>query len=69
MDEAHLDADLRLLVDARDQLVQEEARVRNRLHALLLTMSPGYQTNTGPLNSRPALPGPTAGAMRLRPAR
>lgn len=54
MDGAHLDADLKLLVDARDQLVQEEARVRNRLHALLLTMSPGYQATTGPLNSRPA---------------
>ena len=33
MDPAHLDADLKLPVDARDQLVQEEARVRNRLHA------------------------------------
>jgi len=54
MDEAHLDADLKLLVDARDQLVQEEGRIRNRLHALLLVMAPGYQQITGPLNSRPA---------------
>ena len=54
MNPTHLDADLKLLVDARDQLVQEEARVRNRLHALLLTMSPGYHNITGPLNGRPA---------------
>ena len=66
MDEAHLDADLRLLVDARDQLVQEEARVRNRLHALLLTMSPGYQTNTGPLNSRPAFAQARSLALKAR---
>ena len=36
MDDSHLDADLKLLIDARDQLVQGEAPVRNRLHALLL---------------------------------
>lgn len=54
MDQAHIDADLKLLVDARDQLVQEEARVRNRLHALLLVMAPGYKSITGPLISRPA---------------
>ncbi|MGC5224214.1 IS110 family transposase [Micromonospora sp. DT81.3] len=41
MDAAHLDADLKLVVDARDQLVSEEVLVRNRLHALLLVMSPG----------------------------
>ena len=51
----HLDADLKLLVDTRDQLVQEEARVRNRLHALLLAMAPGYRTSTGALISRAAL--------------
>jgi transposase len=31
---SHLDADLKLLVDARDQVVAEGTRVRNRLHAL-----------------------------------
>ena len=30
-----------LLVGARDQLVDEQARVRNRLHALLLGLTPG----------------------------
>jgi hypothetical protein len=34
--------DLKLLVDARDQLVAEATRTRNRLHALLLTIAPGY---------------------------
>jgi transposase len=50
-----LNADLKLLVDARDQLVAEACRVRNRLHALLLVLAPGYQQTTGPLASRPAL--------------
>jgi transposase len=50
-----LNADLKLLVDARDQLVQEATRVRNRLHALLLALSPGYRDVTGPLNSDAAL--------------
>ena len=66
MDEAHLDADLKLLVDARDQLVQEEARVRNRLHALLLVMAPGYQQVTGPLNSRPAFTRARSLALKAR---
>ncbi|MFC5382055.1 IS110 family transposase [Aquipuribacter nitratireducens] len=66
MDEAHLDADLKLLVDARDQLVQEEARLRNRLHALLLVMSPGYQQITGPLNSRPAFARARSLTLRAR---
>lgn len=66
MDEAHLDADLKLLVDARDQLVQEEARVRNRLHALLLAMSPGYQTITGPLNTRPSFARARSLALKAR---
>jgi len=66
MDPAHLDADLKLLVDARDQLVQEEARVRNRLHALLLNMAPGYHDTTGPLNSRPAFARARSLALRAR---
>jgi transposase len=66
MNEAHLNADLKLLVDARDQLVQEEARVRNRLHALLLVMSPGYQAITGPLNSRPAFARARSLALKAR---
>jgi transposase len=66
MDDSHLDADLKLLVDARDQLVQEEARVRNRLHALLLVMAPGYQTITGPLISRPAFARARSLALKSR---
>jgi transposase len=66
MDESHLDADLKLLVDARDQLVAEEVRVRNRLHALLLVMAPGYQTTTGPLISRPAFARAKALAFKAR---
>jgi transposase len=66
MDHAHLDADLKLLVDARDQLVQEEARVRNRLHALLLVMAPGYQTTTGRLISRPAFARARSLALKAR---
>jgi transposase len=50
-----LNADLKLLVDARDQLVVEAGRVRNRLHALLLVLAPGYRTSTGALAKRPAL--------------
>lgn len=55
MDAAHLDADMKLLVDARDQLVQEQIRVRNRLHALLIGLSPGHQAVTGALTSRAAV--------------
>ena len=47
MDDTHLDADLKLLIDARDELVQDDARVRNRLHAVLLGMAPGCQTISG----------------------
>jgi transposase len=52
---SHLDADLKLLVDARDQVVAEGTRVRNRLHALLLAVAPGYRATTGQLSSRRAL--------------
>lgn len=55
MDQAHLDADLKLLVDARDQLVAEQGRVRNRLHALLLGCSPGHRAMTRALISKAAL--------------
>ncbi len=55
MNEAHLDADLKLLVDARDQLVAEQARVRNRLHALLLALAPGHRDVTGALITKVAL--------------
>lgn len=50
-----LDADLKLLVDARDQLVAEATRVRNRLHALLLVLAPGYRDHTGALSSKASL--------------
>lgn len=55
MDAAHLDADMQLLVGARDQLVDEQARVRNRLHALLLGLTPGHRRVTGALISEAAL--------------
>jgi transposase len=55
MNAAHLDADLQLLVGARDQLVDEAARVRNRLHALLLGLTPGHRKQTGALISKAAL--------------
>lgn len=55
MDAAHLDADMKLLVDARDQLVQEQIRVRNRLHALLIGLSPGHRAVTGALTSKAAV--------------
>lgn len=52
---SHLAADLKLLVDARDQIVAEGTRVRNRLHALLLALAPGYQAQTGALSNRQGL--------------
>lgn len=55
MNAAHLDADLQLLVGARDQLVDEQARVRNRLHALLLGLIAGHRQVTGALISQAAL--------------
>lgn len=50
--EEHLDADLKLLVDARDQLVAEATRVRNRLHALLIAVAPGYREEPAPFRTR-----------------
>jgi transposase len=50
-----LDADLKLLVDARDQLVAEATRVRNRLHALLLVLAPGCRDDTGALSNKAGL--------------
>src|SRR5450759_2119556 len=34
--------DLRLLLEAREDLVAESTRTRNRVHAHLLTLAPGY---------------------------
>ena len=48
-------SDLKLLVDARDQLVREATRTRNRLHALLLAIAPGYQEQIRDLTSSAAL--------------
>jgi len=48
-------ADLKLLVDARDQLVREATRTRNRLHALLLVIAPGYQEHIRDLTSSAGL--------------
>jgi transposase len=54
MSDSHLDTDVKLLVDARDQLVAEQTRVRNRLHALLLGLVPGHRADTGALISKAA---------------
>ena len=48
-------SNLKLLVDARDQLVAEATRTRNRLHALLLTIAPGYHEQVRDLTSSAAL--------------
>jgi transposase len=63
-----LDADLKLLVDARDQLVAEATRVRNRLHALLLVLAPGYRDDTGALSSKTSLATAKRLVMRGRAA-
>jgi transposase len=47
--------DLKLLVDARDQVVAEATRTRNRLHALLLAIAPGYHEHVRDLTSSTAL--------------
>ena len=47
--------DLKLLVDARDQLVAEATRTRNRLHALLVAIAPGYHEQVRDLTSSTAL--------------
>ena len=41
--------DIALLVSARDALVAEATRLRNRLHALLRTIEPGYHASTARL--------------------
>jgi transposase len=51
LDATVLDDELKLLVDARDQLIVEAGRWRNRAHALLRVAAPGYQGKTGPLAS------------------
>jgi transposase len=51
LDASVLDDELKLLADARDQLIVEAGRWRNRAHALLRVAAPGYQTKTGALAS------------------
>ena len=51
LDASVLDDELKLLVDARDQLIVEAGRWRNRAHALLRVAAPGYQAKTGALAS------------------
>jgi transposase len=41
--------ELQMLVEARDDLVSEATRVRNRLHADLLVLMPGYQQHAARL--------------------
>jgi transposase len=58
--------ELQLLVEAREDLVTEATRVRNRLHADLVVLLPGYQTkaaNLVALRSRRSV------EVRLRPLR
>jgi transposase len=55
MDATVLDDELKLLTDARDQLIVEAGRWRNRTHALLRVAAPGYQTTTGALASAGSL--------------
>jgi transposase len=64
--EEHLEIDLKLLVDARDQLVAEACRVRNRLHALLLVLAPGYRDQTFQLTTAKALATAQRLAVRAR---
>ena len=47
--------ELQLLVEAREDLMAEATRTRNRLHADLLVLLPGYQRQTARLVSRRAL--------------
>lgn len=61
-----LASDLKLLVDARDQLVCEATRVRNRLHALLLVMAPGYRERVRDLTSAASLVVARRLALRAR---
>src|SRR5919204_37199 len=49
LDSTVLDDELKLLADARDQLIVEAGRWRNRAHALLRVAAPGYQAKTGAL--------------------
>jgi len=60
-------SDLKLLVDARDQLVAEATRTRNRLHALLLAIAPGYHEHVRDLTSSTALMVARRLGVRARP--
>ncbi len=51
LDATVLDDELKLLADAREQLIVEAGRWRNRAHALLRVAAPGYQSTTGALAS------------------
>src|SRR5436190_12870064 len=55
LDAGVLDDELKLLTDARDQLIIESGRWRNRAHALLRVAAPGYQARTGALASAGAV--------------
>jgi transposase len=55
LDASVLDDELKLLVDAREQLIIEASRWRNRAHALLRVAAPGYQARTGALASAGAV--------------
>ena len=55
VDATVLDDELKLLADAREQLIVEAGRWRNRAHALLRVAAPGYQTTTGALASAGAV--------------
>lgn len=59
-------SDLKLLVDARDQLVCEATRIRNRLHALLVVAAPGYREQVRDLTSASSLVVARRLALRAR---
>ena len=64
---APLHRDLKLLVDYRDQLLAEQARVRNRLHADLQTLLPGYSERFGVLGGLASATNRRRARQLLRP--
>jgi transposase len=66
LDASALDDELKLLTDAREQLIVEAGRWRNRAHALLRVAAPGYQTRTGALASAGAVRRAQAVARRAQ---
>jgi transposase len=66
IDTSLFDDELKLLADAREQLIVEAGRWRNRAHALLRVAAPGYQARTGALASAGAVRRAQAVARRAQ---